>query len=57
MCLLPDHIILSTDVKNTIKYSMEDNVTILESTVVLDDDTAAREEQQRILLLLLDVME
>jgi hypothetical protein len=44
-------------VNNTIKYSMEDNVTIAESTVVLDDDAAAREEQQRILLLLLDVIE
>jgi len=43
-------------VKNTIKYSMEDNVTISESTVVLDDDAAAQ-QQQRILLLLLDVME
>lgn len=43
--------------ENTIKYSMEDNVTITESTVVLDDDAAAQEEQQRILLLLLDVME
>ena len=42
--------------KNTIKYSMEDNVTISESTVVLDDDAAAQ-QQQRILLLLLDVME
>ena len=48
---------MSTYVKNTIKYSMEDNVTISESTVVLDDDAAAQQQQQRILLLLLDVME
>jgi len=57
MCLLPEYIILSDNVDNIIKYSMEDNVTISESTVVLDDAAAAHEEQQRILLLLLDVIE